>query len=155
MEPIQLEKVQERLDLEELNELVTGSVREGFRHLTRLVEDYHAGSNRFDQTGEALFLCRVEDKIVGICGLNRDPYYGEGVGRVRRLYVHRAYRRHGIGHTLTKEVLNEAAKHYNRLVLWTDNPAAAAFYVLLGFTEKTGGKFMTHFLDLNTFKSMQ
>ncbi|WP_235918096.1 GNAT family N-acetyltransferase [Paenibacillus lutrae] len=77
-----MEKVQERLDLKELNELVTGSVREGFRHLTRLVEDYHAGANRFDQTGEALFLCRLENKIVGICGLNRDPYYGEGLAEL-------------------------------------------------------------------------
>ncbi|WP_420850651.1 GNAT family N-acetyltransferase [Paenibacillus lutrae] len=79
------------------------------------------------------------------------PLLWRRVGRVRRLYVHRAYRRHGIGHKLTREVLNEAAKHYNRLVLWTDNPAAASFYLWLGFTEKKDEEFMTHFLDLNTF----
>ncbi|XEC93028.1 hypothetical protein AB6A23_16775 [Paenibacillus tarimensis] len=56
---------------------------EGFRHLKRLVNDYETGVNKIDKEGEALFIAYQNGNIVGVCGLNRDPYANcDEVGRV-------------------------------------------------------------------------
>lgn len=127
---------------------MTESDLEGFRHITRLVEDYKDGTNRFDLQDEALFLCLLGNRVIGICGLNRDPYYGEGVGRVRRLYVLREFRRHKIGRKLTEAVIHKAKNYNRRLILKTDNPDASEFYKTLGFIEVIGDDKMTHYIEL-------
>src|SRR5262249_23887642 len=37
-------------------------------------DDWESGANRFDGPGEVLFEARVGSRLVGICGLDRDPY---------------------------------------------------------------------------------
>ncbi|MBD7971056.1 GNAT family N-acetyltransferase [Paenibacillus sp. Sa2BVA9] len=76
------------LDTHKLMQLVDESKSEGFFHLERLVTDYGTGTNTFDKNGEALFLVLKNSEIVGVCGLNQDPFSdSKKVGRVRRLYV--------------------------------------------------------------------
>ncbi|SDN02808.1 Diadenosine tetraphosphate (Ap4A) hydrolase [Paenibacillus sp. yr247] len=133
---------------EELSELLTESAEEGFRHIHRLINDYIAGINKFNNEGEALFECRVNNRVIGICGLNQDPYFGEGIGRVRRLYIMKEFRRHGIGRKMTEAVINKAKKHYRKLLLKTDNPVAGEFYKTLGFEEIMNEEKMTHCLVL-------
>jgi hypothetical protein len=61
--------------------LINESINQGFRHLKRLVDEYQDGTNRFDKQGEALFIAYAKNQIVGICGLNQDPYSQEsGIG---------------------------------------------------------------------------
>ena len=43
------------------------SDNEGYNMINRLVSDYHAGENRFDNKGEKLIGYSVENKIVGVC----------------------------------------------------------------------------------------
>ena len=77
------------LNVDYLYPLVLESENEKFRFVRRLYDEYAGGANRFDRDGEALFVAHHLDQIVGICGLNQDPYSQFGnVGRVRRLYVH-------------------------------------------------------------------
>jgi ribosomal protein S18 acetylase RimI-like enzyme len=135
------------LNVDDLPALVEDSRREGFRFLQRLCDEYADGSNRFDQPGEALFGAFVDGQIVGVCGLNRDPYSGDArTGRVRRLYVAPEYRRTGVGRKLMEAVIERACEHFDRLVLRTDNGAAAAFYEAMGFHAETAITNPTHFM---------
>src|SRR5438270_11536961 len=88
-----------------LAELVAESEETGFRFVRRLVEDWESGRNRFDGPGEALFAAVCGQRVVGVCGLNADPYTAApGVGRVRRLYVLAGFRRSGVGRQLVRAV---------------------------------------------------
>jgi GNAT superfamily N-acetyltransferase len=129
--------------------LVDESERDGWRFVRRLAEEWVAGANRFDQPGEGLFLARTGGAVVGVCGLNVDPYTAEsGVGRVRRLYVLRAYRRHGIGRRLVEAVVRAADGWFRFLRLRTGSPDAAGFYERLGFQPIADVPDCTHVLDL-------
>lgn len=73
---------------EGLDALVRESVGEGFSGLQRLQQAWQDGRNRFERSGEALFAARAGGRLVGVCGLNVDPYLDDSsVGRVRHLYV--------------------------------------------------------------------
>jgi len=134
---------------DELVPMLAESSSEGFRHIERLIHEYETGINTFEQEGEALFECRMHDKVVGICGLNRDPYSEMiDTGRIRRLYVMREFRRHGVGRRLMDAVIQKAENHYARLVLYTDQPVAGFFYRDLGFREVTSMEKITHVLEL-------
>jgi GNAT superfamily N-acetyltransferase len=137
------------LDTNLLVPLAEESAREGFRHLGRLINEYDAGSNQFDQEGEALFIVYLDRDIVGVCGLNRDPNSScASTGRVRRLYVLPRVRRFGIGRMLMDAVIAEARKSYHKLVLKTDNPQADGFYRSIGFSINSDSDTHTHFLQL-------
>jgi GNAT superfamily N-acetyltransferase len=125
--------------------LVAESEREGWRFLRRLADEWTAGSNRFRQHGEALLAACVGGQLVGVCGLNVDPYAGNPrVGRVRRLYVHASYRRRGIGRQLVEAVIRSATGVFDSLRLRTENPEAARFYEALGFRPCAGVADCTH-----------
>ena len=105
----------------DLDRLVQASLAEGFGFLERLREEWETGANRFAGPGEVLFEARRRGRLVGICGLNRDPYLDSATaGRVRRLYVAPDARRLGIARRLLHEVLREAHGHYTLLRLRTD-----------------------------------
>jgi ribosomal protein S18 acetylase RimI-like enzyme len=128
--------------------LVAESEAAGMRLVRRLVDEWHDGSNRFDRPGEALFGAWVDARLVGVCGLNIDPYAGDDrVGRVRHLYVLVAARRLGVARTLMAEIFSAARGRFATLRLSTSNPAAARLYESLGFrpvSQRDG----THVLSL-------
>jgi GNAT superfamily N-acetyltransferase len=114
--------------------LVAESEREGFRFLARLVREFDDGGNRFAAPGEALLGCYRGAELVGVGGLNRDPYSPEPrVGRLRHLYVSPPFRRRRVGRTLVDALVAAARPHFGVLLLRTDTPAAARFYEALGF----------------------
>jgi GNAT superfamily N-acetyltransferase len=133
-----------------LEPLVEESEAEGFFPLERLVEEWRSGRNRFDQPGEALFAARSAGRLVGVCGLNRDPYVDDPrVGRVRHLYVAAAVRGGGVGRRLVEAVIEAARPHFQRLRLRTDCPIAAGFYQSLGFAATPGDPTATHARELS------
>jgi GNAT superfamily N-acetyltransferase len=114
--------------------LIGESGREGFGFLERLHAEFLDGSNRFDALGEALLGAWRAEHLVGIAGLNRDPYVSDPrVGRLRHLYVRRPERERGIGRALVAALLADAARHFDLIRLRTDTVAAARFYEALGF----------------------
>lgn len=139
-----------KLLTDEISDLVEESVREEFHFLKRLVNDYNSGRNRFDKSGESLYaVYGSSGKIIGVCGLNQDPYSQNcSVGRIRRLYISKSYRRLGIAGKFVEEVIQEAKKHYSVLVLTTDNPEADLFYQRLGFSTEPVYQNSTHHLEL-------
>ena len=132
-----------------LDALVAESEAEGLRFVRRLVEEWASGANRFDRPGETLLVARQAGQIVGVCGLNEDPYAGAPrIGRVRHLYVRRSVRRLGVGRALLGEVLRAAGGSFDHLRLRTENPVAAALYEGLGFRRTTGAAGCSHLLEL-------
>jgi adenylate kinase family enzyme/GNAT superfamily N-acetyltransferase len=110
------------------------AIREGFQFVARLVNDWASGSNTFSEPGERLVGAFRDDELLGICGLNRDPYAAQsGVGRLRHLYVKKAERQRGIGFALVGNFLEEARGIFRIIRLRTDTPEAAIFYERLGF----------------------
>jgi GNAT superfamily N-acetyltransferase len=128
-----------------LDHLVCASAREDFRFLERLRADWESGANRFSNPGEALLVAHVEHCLVGVCGLNRDPYSSDaGVGRLRRLYVLPEFRRQGIARCLVSRALAAARQHYGSVRIRTEQPVAAKFHEALGFAAALSSRDATH-----------
>lgn len=123
---------------EELSGLRVQARREGFRFLDRLAAEFESGANTFTKKGEALFEARNDDVLVGIGGLNRDPYVasvvGLGVGRIRRLYVEPRSRRLGVARLIMAAIEQSARASFASLRLRTDTEQGALFYSGLGYT---------------------
>lgn len=121
----------------------------GTRFVRRLVDEWASGANRFDRLGEALFGAWVGEQLVGVCGLNVDPYAGsDRLGRLRRLYVLAAHRRRGVGRRLVMEVIAAARGRFDGLRLRTTNPEAAQLYEAIGFARSVGSQDHTHVMAL-------
>ncbi len=150
MDNLEIEVFSEKHQIKDIYSLIAESQAEGHRHLTRLLDEYESGANRFKEPGEALFIAIHKATIIAICGLNRDPYSkNKSVGRVRRLYVSRPFRRTGVAQKLMKYVIDLARENFEILVLRTDNPIADLFYKKLGFIDKTNDEGSSHYLILN------
>ncbi len=81
-----------------LNLLLEESISEGYKFVQKLIDDYTVGSNKFNRSGETLFVAIIDEEVVGIGGLNIDPYLDlNDVGRLRHLYVLPRYRSSGVG----------------------------------------------------------
>jgi GNAT superfamily N-acetyltransferase len=129
--------------------LITESEQGGLRFVRRLAEEWATGRNRFDRPGEALFGALTGGHLVGVCGLNVDPYAAAPrVGRVRHLYVLTAHRRLGVGRQLVVTVVAAAHGPFAMLRLSTANPEAARLYEALGFRRQTVDAHCTHVMAL-------
>lgn len=129
--------------------LISESEQAGLRFVRRLAEEWASGHNRFDRPGEALFGAGLDSLLVGVCGLNVDPYADDArVGRMRHLYVQTAHRRLGVGRQLVGAVVAAAHGPFTTLRLSTTNPAAARLYESLGFRRHAGDAHCTHVLEL-------
>ena len=107
---------------------------QGFRFIDRLCTDWDSGANKFDRTGECLLGASVNGALIGVGGLNNDPYlHRADVGRVRHLYVLQEWRRKGVGRTLISRLVDEARRSFREVRLRTDTNEAARFYAQCGF----------------------
>ena len=133
----------------ELLTLIADSETQGLRFMRRLADEWADGVNRFDRPGEALFFARDGSSVVGVGGLNIDPYADDTtVGRVRHLYVLSAYRRRGIGERLVTAIIDAARGRFSTLRLRTSNPDAARLYERMGFARRPVEADCTHMLEI-------
>jgi GNAT superfamily N-acetyltransferase len=129
--------------------LLAESESAGYRFVRRLIDEWEQGVNRFSRPGEALFAAEIDGQIVGVCGLNVDPYLNDPcIARVRNVYVLAAWRRRGIGGRLVDQAIESARGHFHRLRLRGEQPGPARLYESLGFRPCSGIPNCTHFLDL-------
>ena len=139
------------LNQDQIIALVEESNSEGHNFGKRFMDEYFNGYNRFDQPGESLYVAQVEDMVIGICGLNIDPYLNRiDVGRVRRFYVLSKYRGNGVGKELLRTVVIEAKKNFKQLTLYTENPIASELYIRMGFSKVDGIHNVSHILNIET-----
>ena len=137
----------------EADDLVASGLREDFHALLRLRDGWRDGSNRFSAPGEALFAALQGSTLVGVGGLNRDPFTtSEDVGRLRHLYVAPAYRRCGVATALVTTILEHAKAHFRTVRLRTDRPDAHALYLALGFHPIPHIPDSTHTIDLASWR---
>jgi N-acetylglutamate synthase-like GNAT family acetyltransferase len=134
-------------DLDEV--LMPEAVREGFKSLHWLREEWEQGHNRFSAPGEAFYVARLDGRLAGVCGLNRDPFRRDSESaRLRRLYVLPEFRRLGIGRGLVTRAMQDAGRHFEVLGLRTFDAQSAAFFEALGFRRVEGAAEVTHEVNL-------
>jgi GNAT superfamily N-acetyltransferase len=123
------------LDPSDLAELVRASSSEGYGMIDRLSREYQSGVNRFDQPGEALFGVRDDaGALIAVGGLNAEQHPDfPGAGRVRRVYVHPAHRRKGIGREIVGAVIRRGLKHFRCITCNVGPLEAGRFYESVGF----------------------
>jgi len=132
-----------------IENLVDEAQREGFEFVQRTIDDWDSGTNRFSRIGEGLWGLVSGTELVGIGGLNVDPYVKNAdTGRVRHLYIRKAYRRKGCATLLMRTIIGRAELYFRTLRLFTANPAAGAFYEQLGFEHLPGYK-VSHVLSFD------
>jgi len=130
-----------------VHDLETEAKREGYAFVERTIDDWHNGNNKFSAPGENLWGLVLGTDLIGMGGLNRDPYTAmPDIGRVRHLYIRPQYRRHGYATMLMLKIISDARQHFAALRLFTDNPAAAVFYETLGF-QRTDGVKVSHIIS--------
>ncbi|KQU24336.1 GNAT family acetyltransferase [Bacillus sp. Leaf75] len=149
MKQFELKRVKDLLNLD-LTSLLTESQKEGFLFLERLINDYKNGTNTFSKPGEFLYgVFNQEGLIIAIGGINKDPFStNERIGRLRRFYVSKDYRRIGVGRSLVTRILKDSSEHYENIVLYTDTEHADKFYTSLGFIKDSNSLKSTHSLKL-------
>src|SRR5919197_848133 len=64
----------EKSPADTLGALIAESERFGLSFVRKLAEEWTSGTNRFDGPGELLIVARRANELVGVCGLNVDPY---------------------------------------------------------------------------------
>ncbi|TDX00911.1 GNAT family N-acetyltransferase [Dinghuibacter silviterrae] len=132
----------------ELHSLIWESTRDGYLFLQRTIDDWYSGANKFDKPGEKLWGLFTGKDLVGVGGLNIDPYsLTPKVGRVRHLYVRKDQRRAGCATIIMNKIMEEARQNFTVLRLFTDDPAASVFYEKLGF-ERTREYKVSHCMAL-------
>ena len=139
------------LPVPDIQSLVLESRTERYRFVDRLVDEYVGGSNRFSLPGEALYAAYAGGTMVGVGGLNRDPFAADSdCGRVRHLYVLSEWRGRSVGKVLMQQIIAEACNHFAVLTLRTFSPDAARFYVAIGFETIEDMDAVTHRLLLDS-----
>jgi N-acetylglutamate synthase-like GNAT family acetyltransferase len=149
MEQFELRQIKNLLDIN-CTELIMESKKEGFRFLKRLINDYKNGTNTFNKPGEFLYgVFNKKGLLIAIGGINKDPFStNKQIGRLRRFYVSKDYRRKGVGRSLVTRILKDASEHYEIIVLYTDTEHANKFYTSLGFIKDNSVLKSTHYLNL-------
>lgn len=147
MEKFKVNRIQ-TLITAELFQLVLESKQDGFRFLERLVKEYENGTNTFTKLGESLYGFYTEQGVlIAVGGLNVDPFSNDqNVGRLRRFYVAKEYRRSGVGTLLLNEIISDAKNYFDIIVLHTDTEQAAKFYSAFGFKGNCTFPGSTHYL---------
>ena len=117
-----------------LDELQAEASAEGFHFIDTLVEQWASAENRFDHPGEILLGVIENHILIAVGGLNCDPFRNDpSIGRIRRVYVRRAWRSRGLGGILVTALLDHARLHFHSVRLRAVNPNAARLYERLGF----------------------
>jgi GNAT superfamily N-acetyltransferase len=139
----------DRLPGERFAELLAESEASGYRFLRRVADEWENGVNRFLRPGEALLAAEIDGRLVGVCGLNVDPFLDDPrVGRVRNVYVLSEHRRHGLGCRLVEEAIWLARGHFDRLRLRGEEAGPARLYESLGFRRCRDIPDCTHIMEL-------
>ncbi|NKW84378.1 GNAT family N-acetyltransferase [Bacillus cereus] len=130
----------------EFKYLVQESKEEGFKFLKKLINEYENELNTFNKSGECLYGIFQGEKLIGIAGLNADPYTENNkIGRLRRFYIAKDYRRIGLGKLLLNKLLSHTEKYFKVVVLHTDTKQGDVFYTANGFVKREVYKRSSHY----------
>jgi ribosomal protein S18 acetylase RimI-like enzyme len=119
----------------DLSGLLEESRRNHQRMIVKLIEQWESGENDFGKENEKYWGYFSEDRLIGVGGVNEDPYLKKNIyGRMRHLWVLEAFRRRGIGKALVVQAIEFSKNHYETMTLRTPKDGSAdLFYEKLGF----------------------
>lgn len=130
---VQIERIHHALP-DGIDTLVAASRAEGIHNISMLVEQWHAGEQRFDQNNAALFAAFQNGTLAGIGGITRENGLDEPAMRMRRFYVLPQFRRTGIATALAKACMAHGLKHSPTLTCNAQaSDAASVFWEAMGF----------------------
>ncbi len=122
-----------------IERLLAEALAEGVDFVQTLVDDWGSKENRFDGPGELLCGSFDDGVLVAVGGLNLDPFAGRpDMGRIRRVYVRRAWRNAGVGRALVSALVGEARRSFHSVRLRAENADAARLYERMGFVPVPG-----------------
>jgi GNAT superfamily N-acetyltransferase len=117
-----------------IERLLMDAQDEGYDFIQTLVDDWASGENRFDAPGETLCGHIDQGLVVAVGGLNCDHFAGRpDMGRIRRVFVRRAWRNNGVGRALVSALIDAARNHFRCVRLRAENEDAARLYERMGF----------------------
>ncbi|MRR42303.1 GNAT family N-acetyltransferase [Bacillus anthracis] len=145
MKDIHIQQIED-LMIYESDYLVQERKDEGFYFLIKIISEYEKKINTCNKTGECLYGIFQGEKLIGIGGLNADPYTENNkIGRLRRFYIAKDYRRIGLGKLLLNKLLSHAEKYFKVVVLHTDTKQGDVFYTANGFVKREVYKRSSHY----------
>jgi len=77
---------------------------EGIKVVRAVIDGWESGEERYDRSGEQLLVAVTDDGVVGVGGLTICPTVS-GASRVRRFYVHPAWRRREVAAAIISTLL--------------------------------------------------
>ncbi|MDR9806546.1 GNAT family N-acetyltransferase [Rhizobium hidalgonense] len=128
---VDIRMIRDRLP-REIGDLDSEARQEGYRHITRLVDEWSAGDVRFERIVERLLGAYVGETLAGVGGMTVEPALS-GALRMRRFYLSPAMRGCGIGRLLALALLDHARDFCRVVTVHPGNPGAARFWEALGF----------------------
>lgn len=119
---------------------------EGIRVVRVVIDRWESGEERYDRSGEQLLVGVTDDDgVVGVGGLTICPTV-PGALRVRRFYVHPAWRRRGVATAVTSALLASWPREVSVITCNAQASAAAPrFWEAMGF-EPVDDANITHVL---------
>ena len=144
MDMIEINTLKLDEDASGLNALAVASVCENYVFLQRLQTEWRSGENRFNKSGELLLGAIKNERLIGICGVNQDPYTADlSVARLRHLYVEPDNRNNQIGYRLAEACIESARLTFRKIRLRMAGEDTALFYRSLGFV-RVNSEHATH-----------
>ena len=116
-----------------LGSLARHADREGIRIVSKMVERWRDGSERYRADGEAILAAISEGEVIGIGALSRCPHVEDAL-RVRRVYTAPAHRRRGVARALATQLIATGLEHRALITCNAGaSSAAAPFWESMGF----------------------
>ena len=130
---------------EALTALAEEADAEGIRVVRAVIDRWESGEERYERSGEQLLVAVTDDGVVGVGGLTICPTV-PGALRVRRFYVHPAWRRRGVAAAITSALLASWPREVSVITCNAQASAAAPrFWEAMGF-EPVDDANITHVL---------
>jgi GNAT superfamily N-acetyltransferase len=116
-------------------ELDADAKADGHGHLTRLAAEFAQSPAIF----HAIFACHLDGELAGIGAITDEPALtSQPTWRMRRLYVHRRFRRRNVARAIANALLQEAAENVSTVTVHAGNDGAARFWEAIGFLPVAG-----------------
>jgi GNAT superfamily N-acetyltransferase len=115
--------------------LMKDAEADGHRHMGRLASEFDATPAMF----HAIFAAYIEGNLAGLGAITDEPEpMTTPAWRMRRLYVHRQFRRRGAARAIAVALLQEAAHEVRMVTVNAGNGHAARFWEQMGFCPVDG-----------------
>ena len=116
-------------------ELEADAKTDGHGHLTRLAAEFAQSRAIF----HAIFACHIDGRLAGIGAITDEPTLtSQPTWRMRRLYVHRKFRRRKVARAIANALLQEAAANVSIVTVHAGNEGASRLWEAVGFRPVAG-----------------